>query len=262
MSEESEAEKLAEAEEAMPAIATITAPAGAASTAAAPGVPVSSSVFTPPGSVSAPATLGTPAAPASASPKAKTKGKRTRMAPEIWIELRALYESGTYTQKDLVNFCKGRGFRVTQPAISRRCMDEGWVRGKEREKMLAEIYTKIAAEKGEAVIKMLNLHRRQAQMVTAEALFHFQKVTELRKADPNHTMPVQQLATLSVILKEAHNMESRALGFNYKEGRPFKSDDEEAAEKPTVLEIREMTPEQAAQIREAAEKAARGEDET
>src|SRR5262249_54029522 len=131
MSEESEAEKLAEAEEAMPAIATITAPAGAASTAAAPGAPVSSFTL--------------PAAPGS-PPKAKSKRKRARISPEMWIEIRALYESGTYSQRDLVNFCKGRGFRVTQPAISRRCMDEGWVRGKEREKMLAEIYAKIAAE--------------------------------------------------------------------------------------------------------------------
>jgi hypothetical protein len=68
---------------------------------------------------------------------------------------------------------------------------------------------------------------------------------------------VQALATLTVVFKEAQGMEARSLGFNYKEGRPFKTDDEEQAEKPTVLEIREMTPEQAAQIREAAEKRAR-----
>jgi hypothetical protein len=239
-----------EAEEATPVITTIAAPAGTASTVTAPGVPVSS--FTLP---------GTPAAAPVAPPKAKTKGKRAKMPSEMWSEIRTLYESGTYTQKDLVNFCKGRGFRITQPAISRRCMDEGWVRGKEREKLKAEIYAAIAIEKGEAVIKMLNLHRRQAQMLSAEALFHFQKVTELRKLDPQHVIPAQQLATLTVIFKEAQNMESRALGFNYKEGRPFKTDDEEAAEKPTILEIREMSPEQAAEIREAAEKRARGEDE-
>jgi hypothetical protein len=241
MSEDTEAEKLAEADEATPAT-TIPTPAGAAPTATAPGASASS------------ATPGSP-------PKAKIKHRRAKISIEMWAEIRTLYESGTYTQKDLVNFCKGRGFSITQPAISRRCMDEGWVRGKERDRLLAEVYAKIANEKGEAVIKMLNLHRRQAQMLSAEALYHFQRVTELRKLDPNHVMPVVALATLTQIFKETQNMESRALGFNYKEGRPFKTDDEEAAEKPTVLEIREMSPEMAAQIREAAEKRARGEEE-
>jgi hypothetical protein len=253
MSEETEAEKLAEAEEETPAIKTTTAPAGTASAVTAPGTPVTSSAFTLPGS-----------SPAAAKPKpvkAKVKFGRSKMPPEMWIEIKTLYETGSYSQSDLVAFCKGRGFRIGQPAISRRCMDEGWVRGREREKISKEIYDKIQAEKGEHVIKMLNLHRGQSEMVLAEAMFYFRKSAETRKLDPMHTIPAVQLATLTQVIKDGQSMQARALGFNYKEGRPFRGDDEDEAQKPTVLEIRDMTDDQVAEARAKAERAAKGEEE-
>jgi hypothetical protein len=241
MSEGTEAEKLAKAEEETPV--TTSAP----STFTLPGSPIVGVTITP----------GASAAP----PKIKIKFGRSKMPPEMWVEIKTLYEAGTYSQSDLVAFCKGRGFHITQSGISRRCMDEGWVRGREREKISQEVYAKIQAEKGELVIKMLGQHRDESRMIRAEGLQHFKRAAESRKVDPMYVMPVQQLATLAQLMKEAQNMESRALGFNYKEGRPFKGDDEDEAQKPTVLEIRDMTDEQVAEARARAERAAKGEED-
>jgi hypothetical protein len=186
----------------------------------------------------------------------RKKAKRKvppRMPEALWIELRVLYESGTYSQKALADWAKAKGFSITQPAISMRVVREGWVKGDIREKMTEEIRKNLEGGIVDKIRKMLETHAGQGQIGQMEIMLHFKQAAENRKSNPDFKIPAAQVATLLQALKMAEDMEARARGWSYKEGKPFRLDDDDESQDLPELTVRVLTDEEEAAMRERAE---------
>ena len=194
-----------------------------------------------------------------ARPKLRTRG--AKISEELWAALREMYESGNYTQRDLVNFVKAKGLRISQATIGRRAINEGWVRGSRIKELREELRREILQNVGDSVTKMLEGHMAHARMVQAEALMHFKRAAKNREVDPNYTMAPAALSTLTGVLRSAHEMESRAIGFDYDKGRPYQSAEKDADNQPKVMQIQVMSEEEERAVQEEAERQLReGED--
>ena len=59
-------------------------------------------------------------------------------------------------------------------------------------------------------------------------------------------------------MKMLQDMQARSIGWNYKDGRPFGGEENDASEEIPTLRIRVMTEEEEAEIREQGEKELEG----
>lgn len=185
-----------------------------------------------------------------------------RSAEEVrkfWEELRGLYEQGGYSQRDLINYARLRGFRVSQSTISRKAMEESWIKGTTREEIQRKVEEALREKIGEELGKMLKRHRELANAAQFEVIKHFERANEVRKIDPKHVIPAALLRQLISGLHEAIDLEARALGFDYRSGRPFSLSDDDSVT-PAKMEIKVMTPEDEAEVRRRAEESVESDD--
>lgn len=198
--------------------------------------------------------MSTKSGPEEKPARKKIKRKVPPRMPEaLWIELRVLYESGTYSQKALADWAKAKGYSITQPAISMRVVREGWVKGDIREKMTDEIRKKLEGGIVDRIRKMLETHAGQGQIGQLEVMRHFKRAAEIRKANPDYEIPAAQIATLLQALKMAEDMEARARGWSYKEGKPFRLDDDEESTDLPELTVRVLNEQEEDALRKRAE---------
>lgn len=193
------------------------------------------------------------------SGKQRRRGRKPYLTEEFWAELRELYESGDYSQRDLVAFAKARGINVSQSLIARKAQDQDWVKGTRLKQLKEQIRAEIAAEVGDQYRQMLEQHQQQARLLEAEVLAHFKEIQERRKIDPHAVIPAGTLNQLSVALDRANLMRARAIGFDYRSGEPFKSGEKDDENKLDTLRLEVMSEEEERRVRERVEKAAQGE---
>jgi hypothetical protein len=159
----------------------------------------------------------------------KPKGARRLNIPkEIWADVRKLYETENYSQRDLVAYMAARGWKVAQSKIAQVAIDERWVKGAILEQLRADVHTEIAERFGDDVRRFLSTAAGQARLLAREAIAILAKANEARKIDPMHTMNPITLRTLSSVLKETQEMEARAIGFDIDRGRPMAWSPDEA----------------------------------
>lgn len=193
----------------------------------------------------------------------KPKRKSYPRMPEVlWQELRALYETGTYSQKALVDWATAKGFHITQPAISMRVVRESWVKGDVRSRIAEDIRKDLEGDIVDNVRQMLESHAKQGQVGQLEVMRHFRQAADIRKVDPDYNIPAAQIATLLQALKMAEDMEARARGWSYKEGKPFKLDDKEGDENVPELTVRVLSEAEEQEMRDKAEEEISGENES
>lgn len=184
-----------------------------------------------------------------------TTKTRKNSAPEaFWIEIRAMYETGNYTQRDLEAYAKSRGYSISQSRISSRAVRENWVKGAIREEIEKAVTEKVRDKIGAAIVDMLEMHVKQSQAIQMEAMVHFQKAQEERKKDKTYTMAPNTLATLTASIDRSQVMNARALGWDYKEGKPFRPEDDEDEQKRVPdLRVRRMSEVEEEKLRGATE---------
>lgn len=198
------------------------------------------------------------AAPAPKSrPKLKTKGKKpvgrkSALTDEFWEELKALYEGAGYSQRDVVNYARTRGVVISQAAICRRATDHGWVKGSKKAEIREAVFDEIREQVGEGFRKMLEQHANQSLTLEMEILQHFRSAQETRKVDPDYKIPAVTLNQLGATLRGAQEMRARAMGFNYREGRPFKVEDENE-EGLTELKVRVLSDDEHSDLKKKGE---------
>ena len=106
-----------------------------------------------------------------------------------------------------------------------------------------------------AITTMLDQHQNESAALRAEVLLHLGAAAKARQNNPAHVIPPTQLATITQTLKTAQEMQARALGFNYRDGKPFRDEDEDDQEnRPTELVVRRMTEDEEAALRAAGDK--------
>lgn len=185
--------------------------------------------------------------------KAKYKRpKRKKIPDELWEEMKVQYETGSYSQRALVNYAKAKGYSITQSAISAHAINNNWVKGAIRDEIRDRIMEDVRKKIGNEIADMLDLHTKQARLIQSEAMRYFVHAESMRAnpATPDYKMPVNQIATIAATLDRAQDMHARAMGWNYKEGRPFKHEDDDDAESAIEkLHVRMMTPDEEAEIR-------------
>lgn len=189
-------------------------------------------------------------------PKAKTKtAKRGVMTDEMWVQLRAFYESGDYTQRHLVDFAKARGVAVSQSAISKRAVEEGWVKGRLKEELRQEIVDEIHGSLGETVKKMLEGHAAIGAGLVQEISMHIVKASRMRKTDPDYAIPALPLVQLVAAAEKATIIHARAVGFDYRAGSTFKTQNhnDEDDDGLVDLQVQVMSPAQEESVRRQAE---------
>lgn len=196
-----------------------------------------------------------------ARPKAKTKpgfkpgpGRKSVLTEEFWAELKALYESASYSQRDLVNYAKGRGIVISQAAISRRAVDDGWVKGHKAAEIRAQVLDEVKGSLGEHLRKMLDRHHQQAMSLEMEHIQHLRVAEQNRRSDPNYVIPAALLRQLTASFAQAQELSARSLGWDYRSGKPFKSDDADGTENLESFDINIMTAEQAAAHQDSLDK--------
>ena len=204
------------------------------------------------------------AAAGPAKPRVKAKVKGVRYAPMCeadWKCVRDMYEIGGYTQRQLVDWCKAKGISISQSAVSRRAMKEAWVAASTLERVRKEVLAEQTSHIGDGLRGMLDQHVQQSQVVINEALLHFRKASEIRKHDPAYVMPPQAFGQVSLTLKMGQEMQARAMGWSYKEGRPYRPDDNENDKGLQKLEVGVLSPAEESEIRASLEKGAAGDEE-
>lgn len=189
----------------------------------------------------------------------KAKYKGIKLAPPTeadWQNVREMYEMGGYTQRHLADMCRARGVAISQSAISRRIIAEDWLKASIMERIRKEVQESQISQIGEGLRSMLEQHSQQSQIAISEVLQHFRKSADIRKTDPNYTMPPQTLAAVVQTLKTAQEMQARSTGWNYKEGRPFRPDTETEQNRVQKLEVGVLSPAEEDSIRAELEKIA------
>lgn len=190
----------------------------------------------------------------TSSKASKIANNSKTMTLEIWEEIRVMYETGNYTQRELAEYARSQGFSCYQPNIARRADNQNWVKGSLRDEIREEARKEIRQVMGEQLVDMLQQHLGVARMMQVEVIQHIKKLADERKTDKSRVLPVNQLATLATTLKTLQDLEARSLGWNYKDGRPFGVDDDDAEEELPVLTVRVMTEEEEQEIRELGAK--------
>jgi len=183
-----------------------------------------------------------------------TKTRKTTMTVEVWEEIKLMYETGNYTQRQLAEHAKSKGFSCYQTNIARRAEKYNWVKGSLRDEIREEVLKEYKQTMGGQLVDMLLQHTSVARMMQAEVLRHFQKLAEDRKVDKNRVLSANQLATLVNTAKTLQDMEARSFGWNYKEGKPYSGDNEDVVEELPVLRVEVMTEEEEQEIREQGER--------
>lgn len=196
-------------------------------------------------------------APAAAPKKRGRRKKSSKyvfVTNEFWIELRALYEGGNYTQRQLSDYAHSRGINLSQSRIARRAIDEGWIKGASLERLREEIHQEITKRVGDEIRSMLERHTNQARVIQAEATQHFKRVAEQRKLDPTYVMPPQMLATITQVVNVGQQLEAQALGWDQKHGKVFDSDQKDDAEnRVPELGVKVYSDEEEEEIRRKSE---------
>lgn len=185
--------------------------------------------------------------------KPKQPGKRGRKSPatqEMWIELRTLYETGDYSQRQLVAYAKARGVNISQTAIQRRISNEGWVKGSRLAEVREDILAEIQKGIGQTFTEFLELQAKKANLLDKEAILHFQRASEIRNKDPDYVIPAVTLRILGNVMDIAAQLKGRAIGFDLYRGKPYKSENVEESELLTKLQIEAFTELEEQQIRE------------
>ncbi|OUR77761.1 hypothetical protein A9Q83_09590 [Alphaproteobacteria bacterium 46_93_T64] len=186
--------------------------------------------------------------------KVKNQNRPQTMTIEVWEEIRLMYETGNYTQRQLAKYVTAKGFSCYQGNIARRADKYNWIKGSLRDEIRAEVLKEYKQTMGEQLVDMLLQHTSVARMMQAEVLRHFHKLADERKIDKNRVLPPNQLATLVTTAKTLQDMEARSFGWNYKEGKPYSGADDDVAEELPVLTVRVMTEEEEQEIREQGAK--------
>lgn len=192
---------------------------------------------------------------ATATPKTKPKTKKATEVPEdVWIELQAQYESGTYSQRDIANLAKSKGYTISQSTISRRIIEGNWVKGSVREEITKRVIEKHVDVIGQRLSDMLENHRKLSVALISECVVHLAKAKKRRESDPEYSIAPAALATLTTTMERAMAMEAKAVGWNYREGRPFTPDDNEDEESQVEsMRVEVMTQEDVEAIQKAHE---------
>lgn len=202
------------------------------------------------------ATPSSPVAePATPPKKAKTR-RRSVITSNIWEELRALYEGGNYSQRHLMDYAAAKGIRISQSAISRRAMQEGWVKNSKIEELRAELQNRAKEIFGETIAKMLGQHASGARMIAAEVFLHFKVAAENRKlpGGASYVIPPSQLSLLTETLNKAQQMEARALGFDFRTGKTVReANAEDSQPEVAELKVRVYTPQEEEEIQRRVE---------
>ena len=172
------------------------------------------------------------------------KGRAVGPTPSIWEELRTQYEGGEYSQRELSNYAKAKGFTVSQSRIAMMAIENSWVKGAIRENIRETVLEELKEKMVVEIRSMLERHSVAASVSQAEALAHFRHAAEMRKVDPTFKIPPSQLSTLTQTLRDAQFMEARAKGWNYKEGKPFEVDSELGKQELPSMTIKVMTVEE------------------
>lgn len=192
------------------------------------------------------------------------RGRPSHVTEEFWTELRAFYEGGSYTQRQLADYARTRGIVLSQPSIARRAMEEGWVKGKAKKEIEQAVLQELRERVGDTLGKMLERHAEGARVAQSEIYAHFRavqakraaavKATGIASAGDEIVIGAALLRQLVSGLHEAEVMEAKALGFNYKTGKPFAADMGDDEQQPTRLTVRSLTAEEEEEIRRNAEK--------
>lgn len=194
--------------------------------------------------------------------KAVTRGRKVHLTSEFWAEIRALYESGDYSQRQLSNFAKTRGVIVSQSAIARRAMNENWMKAGARAEIEKKAFRQVHDALGNAVRDMLDRHTKMARAFQSEAMIHFVNAQELRKTNPQYAIPAQQLNVLNATVDRAQLMEARSIGFDLETGKNVGSEQEKDADQVPEMRVRVMTEEDEQNVRDKLEREVAGEAKT
>ncbi|KAA0573488.1 hypothetical protein [Azospirillum sp. Sh1] len=195
--------------------------------------------------------LNASAAPGRARSKKKKLLRRGSKIPDhIWAELREMYESGNYSQADLVRYAKSRGFGISQPGICKRIGKEEWVKGAKAEEIRRKAQEEMVSAIGENLRSMLDRHSQQALALQHEALQHFNFAnTQRRSGNPDYLIPAALLRQIGATINEAQLMEARARGFDYREGKPFGQDEGDKSQDIAELRVSVMSDDEVAELK-------------
>lgn len=198
-------------------------------------------------------------------PKVKKKrgirGRKSTITESFWQELRGLYESGDYSQRELATYAAARGINLSQSLVASKACNQGWVKGSRAQDIRDEVHKQLKDQVGAGISKMLETHRGQSLALQAEGMHHLRFAAEQRKTDPAYLIPAALYRQIVSALNESQVMEARAMGFDIRSGRPFQGPENEARETPQELTVKVMTADDARRIQEQMEKQAASGDE-
>lgn len=178
--------------------------------------------------------------------------KKKRLSEELWAELKGLYESGTYSFRQLVDYTKSRGFVVSAQTIQRRSAVEGWIKGSVVEEIRESIVKESKEKIGKAILDMLALHKQQSNALMAEAMRTLANAEKKRTKADDYVLPAATLVSITNVLGKAQEMQARALGWDLKEGKPLGKDDNKPTEDTTVLAVEVMSDQEEADLKNRA----------
>lgn len=196
---------------------------------------------------------GAPAAKKRRPGRPRTRPKLASPSAVIWVELKLLYETSGYTQRQLADYAKAKGYRLSQSGISRHAIQSNWVKNSKVEEIEQDIKSRIIGNVGDTIAKMHELHVETAKILQNEAMMHIKVVNERRKIDPNSLITPSALGTLAEVFMKAQNMHARALGFDYYTGKTFKEKNQDESGEIQRMKIGVLTPEDEARVRRASE---------
>lgn len=197
---------------------------------------------------------------AAAGPK--MGGRPSKIPASLWDELRELWEGGDYQQRELADYAKSRGYPISQSRISDYGTTHGWVKNSRLKELRDEAASAVADRMGVELRDMLGRHSRYAKAMQEIALRHVGLAADQMRKDPSYKMPPNIMRSVLGTLRDAAEMEARAMGFDYNTGRPFAFDKNNPAGEgdvpAPVMRIEEYTAAELAEIEAQAEREHKG----